>query len=106
MAPDAGARRHDRRAVRGRHHLGLSAPSGCRAVPERTGRAVSAIRTGAAPRQDPPAGVRSLCGRESAEEWRGQTRDLRLPRLHAHLWEEAEWKVHGAAADDAEAVAG
>ena len=40
MAADAGARRHDRRAVRGRHHLGLPVPIGCRAVPERTGRAV------------------------------------------------------------------
>ena len=36
----------------------------------------------------------------------GEAGDVQLPRLHAHLREEEEWTVHGAAADDAEEVAG
>ena len=36
----------------------------------------------------------------------GQAGDVQLPRLHAHLREEAERAVHGAAADDAGAAAG
>src|SRR5439155_919331 len=36
---------------------------------------------------------------------RRETGDVQLPRLHAHLREEEEWKVHGGAADDAQAAA-
>ena len=47
-----------------------------------------------------------FCGR-TTPAWRtGQARDVQLPRLHAHLREEEERTVHGAAADDAEQVAG
>jgi RNA-directed DNA polymerase len=38
--------------------------------------------------------------------WRRETGDLQLPRLHARVQPDAEGTVHGAAADDAPAVAG
>ena len=52
VAEDASPRRHDRRAVRGRLHRGVSAPGGGRAVPGGAARAVREVRPGAAPRED------------------------------------------------------
>ena len=43
-------------------------------------------------------------GPEPARTGRGQAGDVQLPGLHAHLREDAEAEVHGAAADDAPAV--
>ena len=75
-------------------------------APERAARAVGEVRAGAAPGEDPPDRVRPLCGARPAQAERRKAGDVQLPRLHAHLREDAEGKVHGAAADDAQAVAG
>ena len=65
-------------------------------------RALRAVRAGAASRQDAPDRVRPLCGPRPARPWRRETGDLQLSGLHAQLREDAEGKVHGAAADDAQ----
>ena len=106
VAEDAGAGRRDRRALRRRHHRGVSAPGGGRAVPGRTARAVREVRPGAAPREDAVAGVRAVCRRAPTPRRQGEAGDVQLPRLHAHLREEAEWTVHGGEADDPGEVAG
>jgi len=44
---------------------------------------------------------------EPAALWTGQTGNVQLPRLHAHLRDQEEqWDVYGASADDAQKVAG
>ena len=64
------------------------------------------VPPGAASRENATAGVRSVCDRSTAVAWRRETGDVQLSRLHAHLREEEEqWTVHGAAADDTQAVA-
>src|SRR5207249_2289147 len=67
---------------------------------------VKSMVHGAAPREDTTAGVRPICGRAPAAGRQGEAGDVRLPRLHAHLREEAERTVHGGEADDPEEVAG
>src|SRR5437773_391577 len=106
MAEDASPRRHDRRAVRGGLHRRVSVPGGGRAVPDRAPRAVGEVRPGAAPREDAAAGVRAIRGRAPTARRRGEAGDVRLPRLHAHLREEAERAVHGGPANDPEEAAG
>ena len=57
----------DRRAVCRRLRGGLPASRRRRAVPGRTARAVRAVRTGAASREDAADRVRPLCGRRTGE---------------------------------------
>ena len=106
VAADAGPRRRDRRAVRGRLPPGLSTPGGGRAVLGRPARAVRAVWLGAAPREDAAAGVWAVCGPAPPARRPGEAGDVRLPGLHAHLREETERTVHGGTADDPAAVAG
>jgi site-specific DNA recombinase len=101
----AGQGRRDRRPLCRRLHRGLSIRMGSQAVLGRTPRATRGLRTGTAPRQDPPDRVRPLCGGEPEAGRAGQARDVRLPRLHTRLWEDAERAIHRAAADHAEEAA-
>jgi len=81
---------------------GIPAQVGCRALPGGAGREAQQVRPGAAPGQDAPHRVRPVHGVEPEASRSGQARDLRLPRLHAHLREEEEQRtVHGAPTDDA-----
>jgi RNA-directed DNA polymerase len=65
------------------------------------------VPSGAASRKDAPAGVRTVRGHESTQARRGETRDVRIPWLHAYLRENEEgWAVHGASADHPEEAAG
>ena len=91
--------RRDRRPLCRRHHRGLPARVGSQAVLGRAARATRGVRAGAAPREDPPDRVRPPCGGEPKAERTGQARDVRLPRLHAHLREDAERTLRGLAAD-------
>ena len=71
-------------------------------------RAVRQVRTGAASREDAPAGVRPVRGRTTESE-RGQGKPETFNFLgftHICGEEEKQRKVHGAAADDAQAAAG
>src|SRR6266478_1256203 len=107
MASEARARRGHRGAIRGRHRGGLSQQSGCRTVPGGTYGTNAKVQPGTASRENAPAGIWSVCDRPTAVAWRRETGDVQLPWLYAHLREEEEqWTVHGAAANDAQKVAG
>src|SRR5688572_27855333 len=86
MEEDAGARRDDRRALRGRLRRGVPVPGGRRAVLERASRAIAWLRTRTAPRQDAPVAVRTV-RRPAATGARraGQPGDIPLPRLHSSV---------------------
>ena len=60
-------RRRHRRAVCRRHRGGIPGQVGCRAVLGGACRAVSEVSPGTASREDAPAGVRPLCGRQPAD---------------------------------------
>src|SRR5207302_5080878 len=72
----------------------------------RSARAVREVRAGAASRQDAADRVRAVRRREPAEAGRRETGDVRLPRLHAHLREDAGRALLGAAYHGLEADAG
>src|SRR2546422_11636700 len=107
MAPDASPTRCQRRQVRRRQRAWIPCQGGRRAVLDRTYRAGREVPVGAASREDAPPGVRPVRSREPEAPRSREARDVQLPRLHAHLWEEEEQRtVHGAPADDSQAVAG
>src|SRR5882757_7652093 len=107
VASEARAQRCDRGAFRGRHRGGLSQQSGCRSVSGGTYGTNEEVQAGTASRENAPAGIWSVCDRPTAVAWRRETGDVQLPWLYAHLREEEEqWTVHGAAANDAQKVAG
>ena len=64
------------------------------------------LRAGAAREQDAADRVRTLRAREPAPPGTGQTRDLRLPGLHALLRQDQEGQVHGLADHQCQAAAG
>jgi len=50
-----------------------------------------------APRKDTPYRIGALCQRAAPEAWPGETRDLRLPRLYAHVRHHQARQVYGPA---------
>jgi hypothetical protein len=64
------------------------------------------VQPGAASRQDEAHRVRAQCCPGTSGSWCRQTRDIRLPRLHAHLREDEERTVLVEAQDHFEADAG
>src|SRR6266700_2994411 len=100
MASKAGARRCDRRAVRGRHRGWIPERNGCQTVSCRTHRAVSEVQLGTASRQNAASGVRAVRGPKPGTARRREAGNVRLPWLHAYLREDEKPRLlHGAAAD-------
>ena len=87
--------------------VGFQHRRGGRAVPGRFAGALCQVRAGVAPGEDPADRVRPVGGRKPPPQRPGQTADLQLPRLHAHLRQKAQQRLlHGVSADHAQAVAG
>ena len=106
MASKEGAWRCDRRALRRRHRGWIPERRGCQTVLGGTHRAVSEVSARTAPREDAPAGVWTVRGREPEAARGRKARDVRLPRLHAYLRKEEEQRLfHGGAADGSQAIA-
>ena len=76
--------------------MGFEDYQDARRVPVRPARAVREVRAGTAPRQDAADRVRAVRRRGSQSGDR-ETGDVRLPRLHAHLRDDAGRAVLGAA---------
>src|ERR1700758_5450543 len=107
MASETGARRCNRRAIRGRHRDWIPGPSRCRPVPSGTCGTHEEVPPGTASRENAAAGIWTVCDPRPATARSREARDVQLSRLHAHLREEEKQRnVHGAAADDAQAAAG
>ena len=80
--------RRDRGPLRGRYRHGIRASAGRGAIPgSMAGRGCRSSGWSSAPRQDAPDRVRSSRGRASEAARRRQAGDVRLPGLHAHLWD-------------------
>src|SRR3954468_9809067 len=92
-------RRHDRRALRGRHHRRLRAPARRGAVPARPRRPPRPLRARPPPRQDAADRVRTARHRAPPGPGPRQAGDLRLPRVHALLRDPAERRRLRAGAD-------
>src|SRR5438105_432710 len=78
---------------------------GRRERPGRPSGTVSQVWTHSAPGQDALDRVRSLRGGTAARAGAGQTGDVRLPGVHALLWNRPTRKVPGRAIDGQEADA-
>src|SRR5260221_13313864 len=90
VAPEARARRGDRRAIRGRHRGWISEQSGCRSVSGGTYRTSEEVQPGTAPRENAPAGVRSVCDRPTDAARGRETGDVELSWPSAYLRTEQE----------------
>src|SRR5215470_10785076 len=93
LASEASPWRRDRGEVRRRHRAGIPGEVGCRTVLGGTDRAISEVRARTASREDAPAGIRTVRGREPEAARRREAGDVQLPRLHAHLREEEEQRM-------------
>ena len=78
----------------------------CQAVSRGACATSAQVPTGAASRQDPAGGIRLLRSRQSPAARSREARDLRLPRLYAHLRQDPKRTVYCAQADDSSAAAG
>src|SRR6266704_3432532 len=90
LAATAGDRRDDRRPIRRRCCVGISAPRRRRAVPPRLEGTARPVRSRAAPGQDATDRVRALRSRKPNRAWRREAGDVQLPRIHPHLWANVE----------------
>jgi retron-type reverse transcriptase len=77
-----------RRPLCRRHRGGLPASLGCRAVSGRASAASAEVRAGVASAEDPDHRIRAPRGAQAQGTKPRQAGNLRLPRLHAHLWDE------------------
>jgi len=90
LAATSGDRRDNRRPIRRRCCVGISAPRRRRAVPPRLEGTARPVRTKAAPGQDATDRVRALCSRQPKRAWSREAGDVQLPRIHPHLWANVE----------------
>src|SRR5467141_1875882 len=90
LAAPSGDWRGDRRPIRRRCCIGISAPRRRGAVPPRLEGTSEPVRFRAAPGQDAVDRVRALRSREPKRAWRREAGDVQLPRFHPHLWANVE----------------
>src|SRR5664280_1044242 len=89
----AGPAAHPEMAGRGSYR-------GRRAVLRGPGAAFRQVRPGAQRREDAPDRVWAVRRREPQATGPRPARDVLIPRLHAHVREDAGWTVRAAAEDD------
>ena len=73
--------------------LGFQYRSDAERFMEAVGGAARSVRAGSAPGEDAPVGVRQVRESGPCEARGGSTGDVRLPRLHALLPDEAQWAL-------------
>ena len=88
MASNAGARRCDRRAVRGRHRGGIPARADAERFLAELRERFAQVRPGTASREDAAASSSAAVRPKPARAWRRETGDLQLSGLHAQLRED------------------
>src|SRR5450759_3373233 len=106
VAAEERARGHDHGPLRRRRRAGVRAAEGRGSIPGAVAGADAEVRAGTAPGENAVDRVWAVRGGQPETERRGQTRDLRLSGIHAHLRGDPERQVvHGKTADDQEAAA-